>query len=300
MAKAAQIAGGVALLLGAGGIAFATRAYARGSRGTRTHGEITPPLPPPVYPAYPSGAPVPSSAYTMPVWIPVISSIIATSYPRIVMPFAIAWGELESGGNPGAVGDPGQLGPDQEPAEIGLGQLYNPDDFRAFGQSPAAFRAYLPAAAPLASAYRAAKIDWQAAQGRHDDAAAADAKARMSAAARTMQTVTRPLTSAEMDQQARWTLLAKIDQCMHTADQTVAKFSLAHWSVPDYWKLVKAPHALPVILSSGMPAVVKKLGRAPSSWAEFRAVLGMEGNPQWVRALNACEACGNAVAPAVA
>jgi hypothetical protein len=49
-----------------------------------------------------------------------------------------------------------------------------------------------------------------------------------------------------------------------------------------------------------MPAVVKKLGRAPSSWAEFRQVLGMESYPQWVRALNACEVCGNAVVPQVA
>ncbi len=48
-----------------------------------------------------------------------------------------------------------------------------------------------------------------------------------------------------------------------------------------------------------MPAVVKKLGRAPSSWAEFRTVLGMNANDQWNRALNACEACGNATAKAV-
>lgn len=55
-----------------------------------------------------------------------------------------------------------------------------------------------------------------------------------------------------------------------------------------------------VFLGNGMPAVIKKLGRPPASWKEFRTVLSMEGSPQWVRALNACEACGNAITLAVA
>lgn len=214
------------------------------------------------------------------------ASGIAPLYPRVNEAFAMKWGDMESGWNPCSVGNPGQLGPDGQPAEIGLGQLYNPDDFRAFGQTPSKFRAYAPAAGPLAAQYNAAKT-------AHDTAG-------MNAAARAMQSRTRALSDMEMADQVRWTLLAKIDQGVKNADRVVATYSLSHWSVPDYWKLVKAPHALPAILGNGMPAVVKKLGRAPSSWAEFRRVLGMEGNHQWVRALDACEACGDAVAPVVA
>ena len=95
------------------------------------------------------------------------------------------------------------------------------------------------------------------------------------------------------------------------ADAVVAQYHLA-WSIPDWWKLVKAPHALPAILGEGLPAVVGKLGRPPASWSEFRQALGMDVTapglvsadnpkgykfPQWVRALNACEACGNAALP---
>ena len=76
-------------------------------------------------------------------------------------------------------------------------------------------------------------------------------------------------------------------------------YGLSGWPLVDYWKLVKAPHALPAILGNGLPAVVKKLGHAPSSWHEFRIALGMDGHDQWRRALDACEACGNAMAPAV-
>ena len=114
-----------------------------------------------------------------------------------------------------------------------------------------------------------------------------------------MQTRTRPLTPAEMDDQVHWTLLAKIASDRTYVDQLFQRDGIA-WSAVDYWTAVKAPHALPAILGNGMPAVIKKLGRPPSSWREFRTVLGMEGNPQWVRALNACETCGGAVAAVVA
>jgi hypothetical protein len=236
--------------------------------------------------------------YPLHSWAPIVASLIPSVAPRTPQAFAMKWLEIESGGNPCAVGDPGQLGPDGNPAEIGIGQLYNPDDFVAFGARAGDFRAYCPAAAQLAAAYRQAQQDYADAVKAGDTAAQTAARARMAAAARQMQTKTRPLTQAELAAQAKVTLLDKIEQGITHADALVHEYGLA-WSVPDYWKLVKAPHALPAILGNGLPAVVKKLGRAPHSWAEFRQVLGMEGNSQWVRALNACEACGNAVAPAV-
>lgn len=235
-----------------------------------------------------------SNAPGMIPWQGIIEHLIATEFPRVSEPFAMMWGQIESGGNAAAVGDPGQLGQgSQQPAEIGLGQLYNPDDFKRYGVDPAAFRAYCPPAAPLAAQYNAAK-------------AAKDTSA-MNAAARAMQSLTRPLTAAEKDDQVRYTLLHKIDDGITIANNVVHADGLK-WTEPDFWKLVKAPHAYPPLLNQGMPAVVKKLGRAPSSWAEFRQALGMDetvpgpdGKPvpkysAWVRALNACETCGNAVA----
>lgn len=229
-------------------------------------------------------------------WRPIIHRLIASEFPRTSEPFAMKWLELESDGNPGAVGDPGAVAQDGNPVEIGIGQLYNPDDFARYGVNPSAFRAYLPYARPLAAQYR--------------DAEKAGDHATMAKLSRQLQTPTRALTPDEIDDQARYTLLKKIGDGISNADSVVTTYGL-RWSMPDYWKLVKAPHAYPPILKA-MPDVVKKLGRAPSSWAEFRMALGMDAMttdangkpvpkwPLWVRGLNICEACGNATLPNVA
>jgi hypothetical protein len=279
-------------------------AHSNPSPRGRSLTSFLPPPPPktsaqPAQPAPVKGPPSMSNTPGMVQWEPTIAHLIATEFPRVSEPFALMWGQIESGGNAAAVGDPGQLGQgSQQPAEIGLGQLYNPDDFKRYGVDPAAFRAYCPAAAPLAAQYNAAKA-------KHDTTT-------MNAIARQMQTLTRPLTQAEKDDQVRYTLLHKIDDGITIANNVVHADGLT-WNQPDYWKLVKAPHAYPPILNQGMPAVVKKLGRAPSSWLEFRQALGMDltdaqakcqaGDANaclhwtWMRALNACEQCGNAVAP---
>jgi hypothetical protein len=230
------------------------------------------------------------ASYTVATWQPVIARMLTEpAFTRIVLPYAMKWAEIESGWNPCAIGSPGQTGPDGFPREIGLGQLYNPDDFTREGVSPAAFRAY--ALVSTADETKALAAQYLAAYANKDSAT-------MHAIALKMQTHARALTAQEMDAQVRYTLLLPIAHDMTIADAAVHTYGLS-WSVPDYWKLVKAPHALPAILGNGMPAVVKKLGRAPSSWAEFRSVLGMNSNDQWNRALNACETCGNAVALAV-
>ncbi len=56
--------------------------------------------------------------------------------------FAKAWMAKESGGNPCAFGSAKAFGPDGNPREMGLGQLYNPDDFDALGIDSAGYRAY--------------------------------------------------------------------------------------------------------------------------------------------------------------
>lgn len=204
--------------------------------------------------------PRPIQEYTPSVWEPLVRALIAKDFPRIDPRIALKWLAMESGGNPCSFGRPGDQGPDGEPREIGLGQIYNPDDFQALGLSafgllPGSFRAYCVANTQLRS---------------------------------------RSLTGKEMEDQVRFTLLAKIAQGMDTADRIVAKYHLP-WAKLDYWKLVKVTHALPAILNQGLPAVVKKLGRAPKNWAEFRQVLGMEQSPGWVKGLNNAEKLSQAV-----
>jgi hypothetical protein len=217
----------------------------------------------------PQGVP----AYTPESWRADIERLIALEFPLVNVGVAMMWQELESDGNPCAIGEPGQLGPDGNPREIGLGQAYNPDDFAAQRQAVAPLRAYCAGLA---------------------------------------QGVTRALTQPERDQQVRVTLLFKIEQGRDAADATCTQYALP-WpsNAADFWKLVKAPHAYPRIVSQGIPAVVNKLGRAPASWDEFRSVLGMDRTGAelaamptaqagtfrtWMRALDACEACGNAYA----
>jgi hypothetical protein len=210
--------------------------------------------PPPVPPPAAELPPVPPSRrgqsfdpdYPVEVWVPIINALIKTSkliktdYGRIDPRVATQWIAMESDGAPCAFGKPGEKGPDGLPREIGIGQLYNPDDFKIpdlvnMGITPASLRAYC---------------------------------------APNSQHRTRRLTDKEMRDQVLGHL-AKIAQAMEVADGVIAKHGL-HWSTADYWKLVKSVHGWPPIENTGLPAVVKKLGRAPTSWAEFRQALGMD------------------------
>lgn len=71
------------------------------------------------------------------IWCAPLS--ITTGVP---IEFALSWMQKESGGNPCAWGTATQKGPDGHPREQGLGQLYNPDDFKRFGIPSGAFRVY--------------------------------------------------------------------------------------------------------------------------------------------------------------
>jgi hypothetical protein len=180
--------------------------------------------------------------YPPAIWYPIVDALIRTEYKRIDPRIAMKWLGMESDGAPCAFGEPGVTAPENgQPREIGLGQIYNPDDFKllgltARGITPSMFRAYC-----------------------------APGSMRR----------TRALTPKEMEELVRSTLLAKIDHCMGIADHATFAHGLK-WPVVDYWKLVKASHAWPPILNTGLPNVVKKLGRAPTSWSEFRQALGMD------------------------
>jgi hypothetical protein len=56
--------------------------------------------------------------------------------------FAAKWLEVESGGNPCAVGNIAAKGPDGNPLEMGIAQFYNPDDLARLKLSGTELRAY--------------------------------------------------------------------------------------------------------------------------------------------------------------
>jgi hypothetical protein len=185
--------------------------------------------------------------------------------------FAMAWLAIESGGKPCAIGEPGAKGPDGEPLELGLWQAYNPDDLKAAGMTGAELRAYCEAAPS--------------------------------------QSLSRAMTPNEIERHMQ------LGVNLITRKRTYADhyLSLANvrWPVdgPDYWAAVKLPHAYPPIINTGLGQVVKHLGRAPSSWQEFRATYEqIEPRARWnpapgakqtpyFRGLQNAEWCGFHVAP---
>lgn len=231
------------------------------------------------------GSNVSDPEYAPAVWSPIIASLIGVDpkYARCKFGAAMAWGGEESGFNACAIGEPGEVaedGSNQEPREIGLGQLYNPDDFRKLGINPSKLRAYCDPGT----------------QHRN-----------------------RKLTADEMIEQVKYTILEPMLWGLQFADNAVTAYGLQAWPEADFWKLVKVKHAYHLIVDQGMPAVLKKLGRSPANWLEFRQELGMDDpavrakaamvrrklatfTPHermvwgWMRALDNCEAIGNAVA----
>jgi len=170
----------------------------------------------------------------------------------IQLPYALKWIDLESGGNPCAIGSPASRGPDGNPRELGIVQLYNPDDLRRFGVSGAQLRTYCVPGDDHAVTYKGRTV-----------------RGFSSA-------LLRPLTRDEMQVQAD-AAVALIAHCMSTATRDlVAVHAGAAWSrsARAYWTLVKLQHGLPGLSRSGLPAVTRRLQRPPSSWLEFKTTLG--------------------------
>ena len=163
-------------------------------------------------------------------WLPAITAAMPSA--GIPIDFANAWLAIESGGKPCAIGEPGKVGPDGNPLELGLWQAYNPDDLKATGITGADLRAYCTPGS---------------------------------------QSLSRAMTDAEIAQHMALGV-SVIKSKKQYADHYLAANGVTwNTNTPDYWAMVKAPHAYPPIVNTGLHQVVQKLGRAPKSWQEFRA-----------------------------
>lgn len=176
-------------------------------------------------------ADVTNLGYTTIVWSPLI---VALAVPEgIPYKYGMAWVNAESEGNPCVIGERDSFGPDGNPREFGIAQVYNPDYYKFLGRGNGikngnSRRAYC----------------------------------------RYPQTVTRMLTPEEMTEQVQ-DLVDVIKYCRDNADHMMALTNTSFPEPRDYWRFVKLYHALPSIVHA-LPQVVAKLGRAPTTWTEFR------------------------------
>lgn len=177
---------------------------------------------------------------------------IAATVAGVPWEVAYAWIGIESEGNECAVGEPTATGPDGYPREIGLVQLYNPDDFRRLGAAPSEMCAYCvrPDAGPRLL--------------RDSDGGYRDGTER------NPQRPSRKMTPAEIGRHVGLAM-AFIRDKQSDADHYLTMHNV-RWPThgADYWRMVKLVHALPTIVKTGLGQVVAKLGRPPNSWWEFR------------------------------
>lgn len=247
-------AGVFALVAATLGAVALTRGRSSSGRGrgaaqtppTRGRGAFQPPSRVPTPPVTP-GAAMPgnlTATYTPEFWAGALAPLAAAQH--VPLAFAIAGLTEESGGNPCAIGNPEQYGPDGNPRELGPYQLYNPDDLNFLKISGNALRAYCN---PAKTSYRLK-----------------DGRTVMGPS----QEVIRPLTDAEVAQVAA-AIIGKIAQSRSYAAHYATASHLA-WPSDgvDFWRLVKLVHGLPGLVQSGLPNVTAFLGHAPTSWAEYR------------------------------
>jgi hypothetical protein len=172
---------------------------------------------------------------------------------NLQLPYVLKWIDMESGGNPCDIGHPQAKGLDGLPLEMGIAQFYNPDDLRPMGVSGAELRAYCVPGDQHEILYKGRVIRGFS------------------------KALLRPLTAAEMTQQARMTIQL-ILRCVGDATRDLTKIHAGPaWSRSsrDFWRLVKLQHGVPGISRSGLPAVTQKLGRPPRDWREFRDTLAL-------------------------
>lgn len=179
-------------------------------------------------------------------WVAPIYGAAVVWGPRIhvdinqLSDFATAWLAIESGGNICAVGNKyATVPPGGAPREIGLWQIYNPDDFKKLGLDPTELVAYCVRPAP----------------GQKNP-----------------QQTSRQVTPAEKARHVDIGMQFIADKYAYAAHYLGA--SGVRWPTvsQDTWRMVKAVHGLPVLVNTGLAQVTHKLGRAPSSWAEYRSV----------------------------
>ena len=156
----------------------------------------------------------------------------------LLIRFAMAWLGVESSGNVCAVGELAATAPNGYPREIGLFQIYNPDDFAELGVDPSELVSYC--VRPTPGGNNPQKLAHQMTAGQ----------------------IARHINVG----------LEFIKRKRAYADHYLSLHGVP-WSTTgrDYWRAVKLAHALPVIVNTGLGQVASKLGRAPLSWQEFRS-----------------------------
>lgn len=162
-------------------------------------------------------------------WEPVIKVI--TAEEKIPWQFAMAWIAVESSGNACAIGNKDAKGPDGNPREMGIAQLYNPDDLKRFGVTGKELRAYCVPGT---------------------------------------QKLSRPLTPEEIGRQVRLAIELMKHSARQSAHYLTDAGIHWSTTGKDYWRAVKLWHALPVIPKYGFVSVSRKLGHPPATWTEFR------------------------------
>lgn len=169
-------------------------------------------------------------------WWPQIAA--QASLAGIPPAFAQAWMTIESGGNSCAVGELTATAPENGlPREIGLWQIYNPDDFKGLRVTAQELTAYC---------------------------------VRPAAGQRNPQTLSRPMTSDEIVRHVSAGIQEIQAKRAYANRYLTASGYLWPTTSPDYWSAVKLAHALPVEENGGFAQVAHKLGRSPVSWREFR------------------------------
>jgi len=190
--------------------------------------------------------------------------------------FLLAWLRVESGGNNGAVGTPtaegGPLDADGFPWEVGIWQL-DPGNRKIAGFTAAELRPNCP----VQSGTRAE-----------------------------VEAISRPLTAPEalVQMQAgfnyiRWCrheVDAALD-AVHANADPASEWGFGGGMTPSYLRLVKSIHGSPEVVTVGIPAVTKKLGRAPRSWNELASTL--RADPTLVPDLNKRRRSGELLLDAV-
>jgi len=220
----------------------------------------SPPAPPPVpFPPLPPDGPVdqppPNGGVVGPPGIQEWSAALAPGCMAkgIPLPYGLKWGDMESGWNPCAIGYPAAHGPDGMPLEMGVAQLYNPDDLDLISPklTGTELRAYCVPGDQHSILYKGKVIKGFS------------------------QALTRRLRPDEIRRQAD-AMVALIARSMRSATSDLASIGAGPgWSPSgrDYWRLVKLQHGLPILSRQGLPKVKKLLGRPPASWSEFKSAL---------------------------